>query len=100
MIKISKNQVFLLKETKTISSEDIYIADNEKGCFILNFWEQCSYSDINVLPVVFVRCEGNLKDYTTEFMLKIEIPADQSPAAQQERVDVAKTIYEYMEGIL
>ena len=44
--------------------------------------------------------ENNLRDYTTEFMLKIEIPADQSPAAQQERVDVAKTIYEYMEGIL
>ncbi len=44
--------------------------------------------------------ENNLRDYTTEFMLKIEIPADQSPAAQQERVEYAKTIYNYMEGIL
>ncbi|MBE5926501.1 MAG: hypothetical protein E7270_06020 [Lachnospiraceae bacterium] len=63
MYKIKKNQIFLLQDIKTISSEDIYIADNEKGCFILNFWEQCSYSDINVLPVVFVRCEGEREVY-------------------------------------
>jgi len=44
--------------------------------------------------------ENNLRDYTTEFMLKVEIPADQSLAAQEKRVGYAKTIYKYMEGIL
>lgn len=63
MIRINKNQVFLVKGTKVMSTDNIYIPENEQGYFILNFWEQCSYSDINVLPVAFVRCEGEKELY-------------------------------------
>lgn len=63
MIRINKNQVFSVKGTKVMSTENIYISENEKGYFILNFWEQCSCADINVLPVVFVVCKGEREFY-------------------------------------
>ncbi|MBQ2744808.1 MAG: hypothetical protein IJF37_04230 [Lachnospiraceae bacterium] len=57
MYSISKNTVFLIKNKKVIALNDIHIANDEKGYFILNFWEQCDYKDIEVLPVAFAKCE-------------------------------------------
>ncbi len=34
-----------------------------KGYLILNFWEQCDYKDINVLPVSFAKCENDREYY-------------------------------------
>lgn len=33
------------------------------GYFILNFWESCSYADLDVLPVKFVKCDGEKEFY-------------------------------------
>ena len=58
---IMKNQIFFLGEQKVIATEDIRIGASDKGYFILNFWEQCSYEDIDTIPVVFVYCRDNKK---------------------------------------
>ena len=54
-IHIDKSTIFKLKNKTVIATRDVDIV--KKGFFILNFWEQCDFSDINVLPVVFVHCE-------------------------------------------
>lgn len=57
MYKIQKNTVFKIGERRVIAINDIDISNDEKGYFILNFWEQCDYKDIEVLPVAFAKCE-------------------------------------------
>ncbi len=57
MRKIQKNTLFKLGDKPVIALNDIHIAEGDKGYFILNFWEQCGYGDINVSPVAFVKCE-------------------------------------------
>ena len=54
MYYIRKNEVFALGSTRVIATEDIYIKDKEQGYFILNFWDSCSYEDIEVLPVTYI----------------------------------------------
>lgn len=49
-MNIQKDTVFRLGEKQVIATKDIHISEDEQGYFILNFWEQCSYADINVLP--------------------------------------------------
>ena len=56
MKKIPKNTIFKLKDKLVIALNDINIAEGDKGYFVLNFWEQCDYGDINVSPVAFVKC--------------------------------------------
>lgn len=55
---IAKDTVFILGKKSVIATKDIHISESEHGYFILNFWEQCDYEDIEVLPVVFVKCES------------------------------------------
>ncbi|MBE5887669.1 MAG: hypothetical protein E7283_02405 [Lachnospiraceae bacterium] len=62
-MKIAKDTVFRLQSKRVLATRDILISEGESGCFILNFWEQCSHSDINVFPVVFVKCESERELY-------------------------------------
>ena len=55
--------MFKLGERKVIALGDMHITEGEKGYFILNFWEQCDYGDLEVLPVAFAKCETNEELY-------------------------------------
>ena len=63
MYYIAKNTVFKVGEKRVIALGDIHIAKGEKGYIILNFWEQCDYGDLEVLPVAFAKCETNEELY-------------------------------------
>lgn len=63
MINIKKQIIFKLKDQYVISLSDISIVKGQKGYFILNFWDQCSFEDINVLPIAFVPCENAKRLY-------------------------------------
>ena len=54
---IGKGTVFRLGTKQVVALNDTQINVGECGYFILNFWEQCDYPDIEVLPVTFVKCE-------------------------------------------
>ena len=54
-LHIDKSTVFKLKSKLVIAARDVDIV--EKGFFILDFWEQCDFPDINVLPVAFIDCK-------------------------------------------
>lgn len=56
-----KGAILKYKEKKVILLEDVDSGVN--GYLILNFWEQCDYKDINVLPVSFAKCENNREYY-------------------------------------
>ena len=56
VVEIQKNTLFKLKDKQVVAVQDIHIAEDDKGYFVLNFWEQCDYGDINVSPVAFVKC--------------------------------------------
>ncbi len=60
---IGKGMVFRLGAKKVIGLNDMQIYAGEHGYFILNFWEQCDYPDIEVLPVAFVKCEDEKNFY-------------------------------------
>lgn len=62
-MKIEKNTVFKVKNIEVILTSDMYMSDDEHGYFILNFWEQCEYEKLNVLPVTFVKCEDERELY-------------------------------------
>lgn len=53
-MRIKKNTRFKLNNQEVIATRDIQIDSQEKGCFILDMWTQCSVADINVLPVDYV----------------------------------------------
>ena len=57
MFKIPKNTIFTIRDIQAIALNDIHISEADKGYFILNFWEQCDYVKLNVLPVAFAKCE-------------------------------------------
>ena len=57
-ILLRKNVPFIVKDTKVIVYDDVFIRPKEKGYFILNFWEQCSIADIETFPVSFVSCDN------------------------------------------
>ena len=61
---ICKGTVFALGKKRVIAMSDMHISEQDRGYFILNFWEQCSYREIDVLPVAFVRCEDEKELYT------------------------------------
>ena len=63
IVFISKNKVFKVKDTKVILKEDIYINSSESGFFILDFWNQCDYEDIDVFPVAYAKCERQEDEY-------------------------------------
>lgn len=65
-MRIKKNTRFKLNSQEVVASRDIHFDLHEKGCFILNMWSQCSFADINVLPVDYV---GNLTEQDM-YMLK------------------------------
>ena len=60
---MSKGTVFYLGKKKVMVMNDTQINENEHGYFILNFWEQCEYADIDVSPVTFVKCEDEKEFY-------------------------------------
>lgn len=62
-IFIQKNKVFKVKDTKVILSEDILVSNSEKGFFILDFWTQCDFEDINIFPVAYAKCERQEDEY-------------------------------------
>ena len=62
-MKIAKDTVFRLQSKRVLATRDIFISEGECGCFILNFWEQCSYGEVDVSPVVFVKCESEKELY-------------------------------------
>lgn len=53
-MRIKKNTKFILNNQKVVATRDIQINSQDKGCFILNMWEQCDEADINILPVDYV----------------------------------------------
>lgn len=57
MLNIPKNTIFKVYDKQVIALNDIHIRENDKGYFILNFWEQCNYEELSVLPVAFAKCE-------------------------------------------
>ena len=60
---ICRGTEFSLKDKSVIAMKDIHIGENEKGYFILDFWEQCEHPDITVSPVVFVKCQDEREYY-------------------------------------
>ena len=60
---ISKGQIFCLGYKKVIAASDMEIHNSDHGYFILNFWEQCDYPDIEVSPVAFVKCGDEREGY-------------------------------------
>ena len=54
---IPRNKIFKVCNKHVIALNDIQIGENDKGYFILNFWEQCNYEELSVLPVAFAKCE-------------------------------------------
>ena len=63
MIKIDRNKIFKLANKKVILTNDVCITENDKGYFILNFWEQCEYEDVDIFPVAFIKCESEEELY-------------------------------------
>lgn len=51
---IEKMQKFYIKDIEVFSFEDFSIENKERGLFILDMWNQCEESNINVLPVKYV----------------------------------------------
>lgn len=62
-MKIQKNQKFKVGLQRVIALNDIYVAPEENGYFILNMWTQCSEEDIDILPVEYVRCSSMQEEY-------------------------------------
>lgn len=60
---LEKNTIFRVGAKKVIITSDTYISDSEHGYFLLDLWQPCEYEDVEVLPVVFVRCENDRELY-------------------------------------
>lgn len=62
-IFMPKDTVFKVGNTKVILRDDTTINKEDKGYFILDFWNQCDVEDINVFPVSYARCEREEDEY-------------------------------------
>lgn len=62
-MNIRKGTVFRLGKKKVIAMNDTQINADEHGYFILNFWEQSDYADLEVSPAAFVKCEDEKEFY-------------------------------------
>lgn len=60
---VEKNTMFHLADKKAFVTTDTIISKHSHGYFILNFWEQCNYPDIEAFPVAFVPCESEKEFY-------------------------------------
>ena len=65
---LHKRQMFYIKEQKMLlTSGEFYINKGKEqesnAIVVLNYWEQCDYEDISVIPVAIVRCRSKEEKY-------------------------------------
>lgn len=63
---IYKGTEFVLGDEHVIAMEDITVTERVKGYFILNFWKQCDYEKLDVLPVSFARYVNDKEKYVLQ----------------------------------
>ena len=62
-IKLKEGQIAIVKGKKVLICKDLIVDYSQQGYFILNFWEQCDYPDLEVFPVEYVECRNDGEVY-------------------------------------
>lgn len=65
---IHKGQLFHIKGQKMLITSGEFNMNEGKeqssnALIVLNYWEQCDYEDISVIPVAIVRCRSKEEKY-------------------------------------